>query len=357
MRRRTFLGGLAGGAVGAVSPLAFPKALYALAPTQRGVLVVMGRGADPAIAEVAKAIAGASDHPLLKAMSGGQPVKVVESRSVYGGDVHELALNHLILVGTSKDPVIAAAWQREATLDAGSMYAFGFGHLQGDIGYIESDRNPFLHSQEIASTPYETEVVTITGTSPAGIQLAAQAFLKQSLVNGVVAATGWSRPRTSLLDRDPLTPDFTLPALVPERIGNAQKIACTQATEDEYRGVLEDTSMLPRAIWRVKYFEEGNWDSPGAAGSFDNYAAGLHRRSYGNTLWLAQFVDVAEATAAAPKIASAAHLQRAGAQWKGDQPAYANNTYAGEQKSPGSLTLWQAGDWVLMSAMQKRFGQ
>jgi hypothetical protein len=340
-----------------MTPLSVPKALYAMgAPPQRGLLICVAQDADPAVASAAKSIGAATGHPLLTAMSDGGAGKMTASRVPSSGDVHELAFNHLVLVGLPQDPLIATVWQREAMPSAGGMYIFGFGHLQGDIGYIESDRNPFLHSQSIASTPFETQIVTITGTTAAGVQLAAQAFLQQSLVNGVVAAQGWTRPRTSLLDRDPLAPDFALPALVPDHIGEAKRIACIQATEDEYRGVLEDTGVLPRTIWRVKYFSKGNWDSPGAAGSFDNYAAGLQRRSYGNTLWLAQFADAAEASAAAPKIAAAAHLKREGSDWTGRQPSYANNKYAGETDSAGSLSLRQSDDWVLMTAMQTRSG-
>jgi hypothetical protein len=355
MRRRSFLRGLAGGVAGTMTPLTVPKALYAMGvPPQRGLLICVAQDVDPAIAAAAKSIASATGHPLLNAMTDDGAAKMAVSRVPSSGDIRELAYNHLVLVGMPQDPLISVAWQREAMPFAGGMYVFGFGHMQGDIGYIESDRNPFLHSQAIASTPYETHLITITGTSPAGVQLAAEAFLQQSLVNGVVAAKGWTRPRTSLLDRDPLAPGFGLPALVPDRIGDAQRIACTQASEDEYRGVLEDTGVLPRAIWRVKYFSKGNWDSAGAAGSFDNYAAGLHRRSYGNTLWLAQFADAKEAAAAAPKIAEAAHLKREGNYWRGNQPSYANNKYAGESESAGSLSLRQLDEWVLLTALQNR---
>jgi hypothetical protein len=338
-----------------MTPMSVPTALYAMgAPPQRGLLICTAQDADPTVTAAAKSISVATGHPLLSAMTDGGAARMTYSRTPASGDVHEFALNHLVLVGMPQDPLIAAVWQREAMPSPGGMYVFGFGHLQGDIGYVESDRNPFLHSQSIVSTPYETQLVTITGSTPTGVQLAAQAFLQQLLVNGVVAAKGWVRPRASLLDRDPLAPDFALPGFVPDRIGGAQRIACTQATEDEYRGVLEDTGVVPRTIWRVKYFSKGNWDTPGAAGSFDNYAAGLHRRSYGNTLWVAQFADAKEAGAAAPKIAAAAHLKHDGSEWTGRQPAYANTKYAGESESAGSLSLRQSDEWLLMTAIQKR---
>jgi hypothetical protein len=354
MRRRTFLKGAAGGA--AMAPFGFPKSLLALgAPPQRGVLLCFAASASPVVAEAAKSMVNAVGHPVLQAMGGAGAIKTVDSRRLLHGDARELAYNHLILVGAPDDPLIAAAWQREARLDAGGMYCFGFGHLKGDLGYLESGRNPFLHSQATARAPFETQVVTLSGTSPAGIQLAVQAFLDASLVNGIVAHDGWTRPRTSLLDRDPLPAGLKVPTLAPEHVEGQTRLAYTQAGEDEYRGVLEDTGFAPRAIWRVKYFKPGNWDAQGQAGSWDNYAAGLHRRSYGNTVWLAQFSTPAEASVAAPKIAAAAHLTKSGDEWSGPQPPYANNKYAGEQAVPGTFRMKQASDWVMLTAMQTRF--
>jgi len=54
---------------------------------------------------------------------------------------------------------------------------------------------------------------------------------------------------TTLLDHDPLSPDFSvdLPVKADKKIG------LTQAGEDEYRGVLADTGLMPAAIWRLKY--------------------------------------------------------------------------------------------------------
>ena len=355
MRRRTFLQGIAGGAAGAVTPLGLPKALYALGtPPERKLLIAVAHDAPAAVVEAAQSIANTKGHALLNAMSDTGPAKVVDTRHLLEGNPHDLALNHLILVGGMQDPLIEAAWQREARPVADGIYIFGFGHLKGDIGYIESDRSPFLHSPAVNVAPYETEVITLTGTTTAGIQLAVRAFLTQSLVNGVVAAKGWTRPTPSLLDRDPLPDDFSVPAQAKGTMGAASRIAWTQASEDEYRGVLADVGVAPQVIWRAKYYSKGNWDSPGYTGSFDNYAAGLHRRAYGNTLWLAQFSSAGEASAAAPKIAAAAHLKQQGKQWAGEQIAYAGKAYPGEPASPGTLTLWQTEDWVMMSAVQLR---
>jgi hypothetical protein len=182
------------------------------------------------------------------------------------------------------DPLIQAAWQREARIIPGGFYIFGFGHLRGDVGYLESDHNPFLHGAAIVKAPFETQVITLTGSTPAGVELAVRAFLRQGLVNGVVAAPGFQRPDKALLDRDPLPPDFKLPVWTPLHVGDLPQIGLIQASEDEYRGVLEDTGVVPQVIWRWKYHRRGSWDGAGAERAYDHYAAGLHRRAYGDTL-------------------------------------------------------------------------
>jgi hypothetical protein len=356
MQRRTFLQGVAAGVASTIAPVALPHALYALETTPaRGFFICVPRNA-PALLESAHALAATRDNPILSALGEGTSVKVIDTQSLLNKGPTDLAYNHLLILGDMQDPLIQEAWQREARATADGMYIFGIGYLKGDIGYIESDRNPFLHSQKIAYAPYETQAITITGTNQAGILLAVRAFVERSLVNGVVASQGWSRPSTTLLDRDPLQPRFTVPSQLTDRIGDSTRIGITQATEDEYRGVLTDTGLIPRTIWRAKYYKKGNWDTPKAAGSFDNYMAGLHRRAYGNTVWLAQFSTPAEAASAAPKIAAAARLPFRNGQWTGEQPDYSTpgQKYEDGKTSPGTLTLTHADDWVMMTAMQRR---
>ena len=279
----------------------------------------------------------AGTHRLLKALGG--PGTLVDTRGLAAAPQPERAYSHLVVVGAPGDPLLRAAWQREAREEPGGFFLFGFGHLRGDIGYVESDRNPFLHSASIPTAPFETEVIAITGSNAAGIEFAAKAFLDRELINGVVAGAGWSRAGKTLLDHDPLAPEFQIPVWVPEQLGSFVRIGVTQASEDEYRGVLADTQVEPAEIWRVKYFRPGGWDGAGSAGAFEDYAAGLHRRSYEYTLWLARFGSSKEANDAAPKIAAAAKLKRQDGQWTGAQPPYANNTYPGEKASPGALDI------------------
>lgn len=336
-------------AIAATAFSAAPKSAP-LSPAERSLKICLAADAPVEVHRAAEAVlTSAKTHPLLHILAGEHvPETLTESRALLAAPSEARAFDHLVLIGLSSDPLIEAAWQREARVSAdGGMYIAGFGHLRGDIGYIESDRNPFLHSRAIARAPFETEVVTLTGSTPAGVALAVHAFLKQNLVNGVVAGAGWTRPKPNLLQRDPLPADFVAPKNLPEKSGEWTRLGVTQAGEDEYRGILADTGIEPREIWRAKYFRPGVWDGAGAASAFANYSAGLHRRATGNTMWVARFASEAEAQSAVPKIATAAKLKKEGAVWKGVQPPFST-----EKESPGPLRLWQSGEWIFMSTLQ-----
>ena len=313
-----------------------------------GLKICVAADAPEAVRHAAEAaLAGVITNPALSIMCGGVvPSALTDTKALFAAKPAARAFDHLVLIGLPDDPMIRAAWQREARVENGGFYIFGFGHIHGDIGYIESDRNPFLHSRFIPRAPYETEVITLTGSTPAGVALAVDAFLKQGLVNGVVAAAGWERPTTSLLDRDPLSPDFAPPEWLPTTIQKATRIGITQAGADEYRGVLEDAGIEPREIWRAKYYLPGAWDGAGADMAFEDYSYGLHRRAYGNTLWAARFDSPTQAAQAAPKIAAAARLKKDGSAWVGAQPPYSS-----EKESSGPLALWQHGPWLIMSTL------
>jgi hypothetical protein len=352
MRRRTVLKGMATAAVTAYSGARLGAMQAAVPPSRRLLVYVDPNLAAPIRDSAQKIVQGT--QPLIRELSEGDAPLLAGSSDLARNNFEQLWFNHLILVGLPNDPIIRAAWQREARFEQGESYIFGFGHLRGDIGYIESDRSPFLHSAYVRQAPFETQVITITGSTPSGIRVALDAFLQKSLINGVIAAPGWVRGKPCLLDRDPLAPGDAPPD-APERMGDLSLIGWTQAAEDEYRGVLADCGVSPSAIWRAKYYRRGFWDSPGAAGSFDNYAAGLHRRAYGNTLWLAKFSSEAEASFATKRIGAAAHLPSSGAErWEGNQLSYANNQYPGESKIQGSLTVTRSGQWVQMCALQQR---
>jgi len=319
----------------------------------RSLKICAAADADPRIRGAAQAVLDSlPKHALLSAMAADAPAptELTDTAALAAAKPEDRAFSHLVLVGLPDDPMIQAAWQREARQTDAGLYVFGFGHFSGDVGYVESDRNPFLHGQAIKSAPFETQVVAITGSTPAGVALAADAFIRAGLINGIVAtgavaANGWTRARGNLLQRDPLPPDFRLPDCLPAKAGGLARIAVSQAAEDEYRGVLANTGTEPKEIWRAKYHKPGLWDGAGAGAAQANYHAGLHRRSYGYTLWAARFATPGEAAAAAPKIAARAGLRKAATHWEGQQPPL------GYGESTGPLALWQRGEWVLMSTL------
>jgi hypothetical protein len=299
-----------------------------------------------------------STSPLLSIL-GMNGAEIVDSGKLASSSPEARAYHHLILVGLPEDPLIHAAWQREAAVEDGGFYIFGFGHLKGTLGYIESDRNPYMHSSEIKASPYETEIITITGSTPAGVRLATDAFLRYGLINGVVAAPGWTRPSKTILDHDPLTLPLDLPTFPPRKTPNTTLIGVTQAGENVYRDVLADTGVSPSAIWMLKYYEPGVWDhgAPLEASAPAEYLNGLHRRAFGHMLWTARFASSDEATRSAAKIAEAGHFEKQGGGWVGTQPSgYFIAEKPDPKAPPAALTLWTDGDWVVMSTAFKRSG-
>lgn len=329
---------LAASGVRAAEPTVPPRALK----------ICVAADAPAPVREAAKAVlAAVTADPLLRIMAGAAPpAALTDTAQLKTARATDRAYSHLVVVGLPSDPIIRDLWQHEARLEDHGLYIYGFGHLSGDIGYIESGRNPYLHGDGIKSSPFETEAVTITGTTPVAVALAAYAFLKQHVVNGVIAATGWKRPSRTLLDRDPLGAEDTPPPFVPSQAGDATAIGWTEANQEEYLGVEADANAAPSEIWRCKYYVPGSWDGAGDENAIADYLAGLHRRAYGNTLWCARFATDMAASEAAPKIADAARLKPAGDLWQSPPPAPSR-----EPDPPVQVTLWRQGAWLLMSTL------
>lgn len=293
-----------------------------------------------------------STSPLIVDLTAGRDIQALDMNVAGAQMLNQLAYNHVLLIGHADDPLIQQAWQMEAKISGDSIYAFGFGNLSGSLGYIESDRNPFLHAVNVPKAPYECELITITGTDTSGISLAVDSFLNQGLVNGIVAHRGaWKRGQATLLDRDPLPVGFTVPVDIPATLGPLTMVAITQASENEYRAVLADTGQEPVSMWCAKYYKAGQWDGRGAISSFNNYAAGLHRRAYGNAVLLITFSSEAIAHASAPLIAKAAKLTPTNSTWNGGLDPYAwGLTWMGDSSQPGTLELAVYGRSVTITS-------
>ena len=339
--------------------LAWPSQAGASTSERRGLLLYVDKRLGTAGGTIEEKIESAmGSNPLLTALADGQAIQHLDTSAHEQQVGLQLAYNHLVLVGLHDDPILRQAWQNEAVVSAGSLYVFGFGNMRGSVGYIESDRNPFLHAANIPRAPYECQAITITGTDIAGIEVAVDAFVTRGLVNGIVARDHeWSRPSATLLDRDPLADTFKMPAAALANPGKLSRIALTQAGENEYCGVLADTGKQPASIWRVKYFEHGQWDAAGAIASLHNYSVGLHRRAYGNTVWVADFGESADALHAAPLIATAAGLKDAGARspgarWAGAVTAYSSGLATdGDAPQNGTLEMWVDGSSVVIASI------
>jgi hypothetical protein len=275
----------------------------------RQILICTSSQASPALQKsIADFAAQAGKVPLLKALIDGQEATGFESQTsdelmdkkAYDRAAH----NHLVVVGLlSQDPVLAKTSGFDATIDETkkTVYSEGWGYLQGDIGWVESDRNPFLHSRRIKSAPEDTILVRITGTSEAGVVAALQAF-EGGMLNGFVVAGPLGRPKTTLLDLDPLaTPGpGTLPTQVKIGDGMAALIGWNQIPEQEYRAVLESTGVEPKKMWRYKYLVPGIMEKE----PIIRWLGGVNHMAFGNAIDVIECASTDDATAAAEKLSA-----------------------------------------------------
>ncbi len=324
----------------------------------RGCKIVVSRGAPKSVQNlVNQLIEGQDSSKTLMALADGKPLKQVVSEDLLAGSLSDRAYPNLVVVGLMDDPLVQQVWQREAKIEGNRIYVHGVGRLEGDIGYIESERNPFLYSSEINKVPYTAMVVTLTGTTPKGVELAVRAFLDKGLVNGTVAGSGWIRYDTSLLDQPPLRPEFEVPTVLPENVGDFRLIGLTACSEPDYRGVLAVTGERPSEMWRAKYNDGKVWNKAGAKESFFTYLDSLHRKAYGSSVLAIRFADPKAALQAAQKMAASARMKKDNnGRFSGQQPMPSSKGF----RDPGNpdpktwkapYTMWTEGEWVLFSSV------
>ena len=339
----------------AVLALSFSVAgVAAAAEPQRSLLIACAADAPAAVVAAAGRLqAAAATSPLLIAFAEGRAVPpVADSRALATGKREALAYRHVVVVGLPDDPLVAQAWQHEARVVDGGLEAFGFGVLHGAIGWSESGANPWLHSPAVGRPPYECETVVVSGTTPDAVALAADALLRHGLVNGAVAAAGWTRPETTLLDQAPALPDAAPPAWLAAESGGWTRIAVTWCAADVARGISSDAGAEPDAVWLAKYHRAGVWDGAGAESTFVNFAGGLHRRAFLNALLLAHFPDAGAAARAVGKVAQSAKL-------KSGKDGILRGSLRGYQDAnapSGSLACWARGEWLVMSSLPADLG-
>jgi hypothetical protein len=338
---------------------------------RKQILVCVSDSASPEIRRAAEGLVSSVDQvPVLRALRSTQGAgpAVIESSQAVLNDYTLAAYNHLVVVGLAdNDPLIDKIWEHYASIDmkAKSFYAQGWGHLSGDLGYIEADRNPFLHTRRIKEAPFETVVFKITGTSEAGLLAAVKAFQAGSL-NGIIPAGKLDRPQTTILDLDPLIdpapitlPDqITLAGLEAKANPTIAPLAgWTQVPANEYRGYADLAGFEPRKVWRCKYLAPGAFDRAG----IEAWLEGFHRMAWGNAVTIAQFASDEEALKTAHAIAATGGWNKCTGfgklpAWEANQPAAPKNP--GDPKEDETLpnpsqkiTAVVRGDLLLLIGM------
>lgn len=225
----------------------------------------------------------------------------------------KLAYSHLVTVGMPDDPLTKKAkrFMTKFTPAEGKtpqeakwkIYSFGFGGFTGHVGCIESGANPFRHSKDSGDAPFETELVTITGTSEEGINAAVDSFLADCLVNGIVAGKdAWKRDGETILDRDPLEPG-KLPATGFTPPEGWTLMGRTDCTMDVRLGVLEATRKEPVQAVLEKFTKPGELDGT-PEHAVRAYLNGLDRHAHGNAALTLFFEDESAARMASRRLES-----------------------------------------------------
>ncbi|HUW35080.1 MAG TPA: hypothetical protein VM223_26005 [Planctomycetota bacterium] len=264
-------------------------------------------------------------------------------------ELERAATHHLVVVGTEssnrvlerlpshwaldRDLYYANRAPFESYMPATGFCAAGYGTFTGgNVGYIEWDRNPYWHyatnllkdrkPEETATVPplpYR-QMVRVTGNTPAGVALAADAFLNRKVITGAITGDGKLPGAMSLWTLD--TAHYALPEQAPKWIPASDAADGQQALifagwhlADAmlYAGLREITGAEAAAIWRAKFLTERKWDYPMSV-TVDPahpmtrsplFDATLARRATDNEFLVAKYAD-AESAATALKAAEAA---------------------------------------------------
>lgn len=199
----------------------------------------------------------------------------------------------------------------KATPAENKLYVYGFGDFTGNVGYIESGRNPYPFTETETVKPYRNWI-RISGLTDKGVKLAADAFLNRGILNGVITDNE-QVPEGMLPDKHAfpggcLRKSDTPPSLAPLKVANARLVGWTQPNETVYLGLMEmidlpesPQRLMPVRMWRAEYFLPS-----GPEGLFDS----LHRIGTERELLLAQFARPSEAKEALERLRRARSSDR-----------------------------------------------
>lgn len=262
------------------------------------------------------------------------------------------ALDNVVIVGTPDEGAAAArAMGFTYGIDTArrEIFRFGFGRFSGDAGCVETCFNPWLYSDRFDDNPYSTIMVRISGTTPAGVALAADAF-SRGLINGIVLGPGAQPVDPGILCRTPsMDPPPDLPAQFDgdgERI--LVKAGWSQVPEQDYRAMLEYGSVHePSGMWRVKYLATGALDDCSGAA----WVRGPAPMAWGNAVTVARFDDPSDAARAWAGIRAACRERKEFS--VGTTPAFsvAMPTDGLSATSLGEVAYWAQDEWLVMSSL------
>lgn len=267
----------------------------------RPILVASAADVSPVVRAAIDALTTQADRvPLLDALRrtqhAGIPTRIDSAMLVDDKAWKRAAEAHLVVIGTpGRDGLLDKVWGHQVRVDAATRTVAmeGYGRLTGDLGVVFCDRNPFLHSPRVDTSPRDACLMVLSGTSDAGIVAAIDAF-RGGLANGIVPAGAMTRPQASILDLDPsLDPPPARPDL-----GTARFAGWTQCAANEYRAFLDVADAEPQRLWRLKWLEPDAWEGMGAK----PWLAGMHRMAFGNAANCARFADAVTAARVAAAI-------------------------------------------------------
>ena len=188
------------------------------------------------------------------------------------------------------------------------FFVGGFGTFRADgreAGYIECDRSEFfMWARNLAGDsrkPHDQQLplrlmIRITGSSPAGVEAAAKAFVEKGLLGGIAPVepkpSGAATKRTILsvgsddlgIDPPAEPPDGKLKGEGPAAGKSLTRIGWVQADAQDYDGFLQQTGVPAVRMWRVKYVPETG---------ITNFVTSPHRR---NSIYELLVVDLPAGT-------------------------------------------------------------
>lgn len=321
------------------------------------ILVCADRAAAVATSNACEAILG-SQPMLFTALRQTQTVLDIVRFSEFLADPSDRAvwkrqaLNHLVVVGTPDEGDGAKRTQGFTfgiNTQKREMYRLGIGRFRGDVGSVETTFNPYLYSNRFDDNPFSTLLVRISGTTPRGVALAADAFV-HGLLNGMVTGADATRVERTILDRDPsLEPPPALPASLALDSERFFMAGWSQCPENEYRACLDmGATNEPRRLWRVKYLTPGALEGASAA----TWVNSLHVMAWGNAVTLAKFADAADAAAMFRGVRAEVRASAKPVSVGGDEafsvPMPVDEAF---DKSLGRIVYWRQGGLLVMSSL------